>query len=390
MWRALGILLLACAIVHAEPGKSRIVLADPDPALRAAVERTLSPWRIEVVVERTVPTSRAKADDLARSRDAHFVVWREGGELVVLDRRRKSMDHREARVGSLDAIDAAAAALTVKTLMRLEPPPALATTTPVATPPAPPPATTTPPATTAPATTAPATTAPAATTPAPPATAAPEMTPARPPVVAQATQPAPLDVPSPEAPDGPVDDPPAPRTSPASAPELVVQLGFGTRVAAGTEVGMRGIATVLAQPWTIPLRFGITGDLGTSTDVKVGSFRGTWGEWSLVATASYAIAISRWELEPFVGAGVARSRLSGIEMSNPRDETATLATLRAGTWVRWRTGRWSVGGVLSGDVTPASPTYTSASGMSGNPRTTFVVPSVGLTVGAFASIAFGR
>lgn len=341
-------LVVATSLAHAEPQRSRIVLADPDPALRAAIERTLSPWRIEVVVEPAAPTTQAKAGELARLRAAHFVVWREGGELVVLDQRRNAIEHREASVGVLAPADAAAAALTVKTLMRLEPPPAVGTT--------------------------------------PPPTAA-----RKPSVAASASEP--IGEPVGESIGDPIGEPdvaaPDPAPSVATEPEFVVQLGLGTRAAAGTDVGVRGFATVLVQPWSIPLRFGVTGEGGSSTDVKEGSFRGTWRDWSLVATASYAIALERWELEPFVGAGVARSVLSGLEMTVPRDEAATLPVLRAGGWVRWREGRWSIGGEVSGEVTPGAPTYTSTAGMSGNPKPTFAVPSLALGIGVFASADFG-
>ncbi|HWU86185.1 MAG TPA: hypothetical protein VN253_02875, partial [Kofleriaceae bacterium] len=50
-------------------------------------------------------------------------VWRDDGDLFVFDRDRRSTEQRAGTVGPLDAVDAAAAALTVKTLMRLPPPP---------------------------------------------------------------------------------------------------------------------------------------------------------------------------------------------------------------------------------------------------------------------------
>jgi hypothetical protein len=57
---------------------------------------------------------------------ARFVVWRNGGELVVYDRELGSIERRDTHAGVLDAPAAAAAALTIKTMMRLPPPPELA------------------------------------------------------------------------------------------------------------------------------------------------------------------------------------------------------------------------------------------------------------------------
>lgn len=98
-------------------GDSRVVLADKDPELLRAIRATLAPWRLEVVVE-----NPADVHVLTTQEDARFIVWREKGELVVFDRDRKQAEHREAPAGPLDPVSAAAAALTVKTLMRLPPP----------------------------------------------------------------------------------------------------------------------------------------------------------------------------------------------------------------------------------------------------------------------------
>lgn len=100
----------------------RVVLADRDPELRRAIEATLAPWHIAVVVDVAGPIDANAAQLRADARTARFVVWREGGELVVFDRARGQLEHRTAPAGALDPVSAAAAALTVKTLMRLPPP----------------------------------------------------------------------------------------------------------------------------------------------------------------------------------------------------------------------------------------------------------------------------
>ena len=101
----------------------RVVLADPDPELRRAVESSLRPWRIEVIVDPGAPSDVAAAQRRADDRGARFVVWREGGELVVFDRETSQAERREARAGSLNPLGAEAAALSIKTMMRLPPPP---------------------------------------------------------------------------------------------------------------------------------------------------------------------------------------------------------------------------------------------------------------------------
>ena len=97
-------------------------MADSDPELRRALIVSLAPWRLEVVVDPPAPTNTAQADARALANNARFVVWRRDGDLVVFDRERGAAEHREAKAGALDAPSAAAAALTVKTLMRLPPP----------------------------------------------------------------------------------------------------------------------------------------------------------------------------------------------------------------------------------------------------------------------------
>jgi hypothetical protein len=122
--------LIACLIVvvcvgiaGADPAASaRVVLADPDPELLHAVETALAPWKLEVVIDAVRPASTAQAEARATRLTARFVVWRRDGDLIVFDRERRAAEHREGKAGRLDAADAAAAALTVKTLMRLPSP----------------------------------------------------------------------------------------------------------------------------------------------------------------------------------------------------------------------------------------------------------------------------
>ncbi len=118
---ALLILVLTSAALAAPP--DRVLLADPDPELLHAVQSSLSPWKLALVVEYEVPADDTSARARADVAGARFVVWRERDQLVVFDRDRGVSERRPARAGSFDAVTAAAAALTVKTMMRLPPPP---------------------------------------------------------------------------------------------------------------------------------------------------------------------------------------------------------------------------------------------------------------------------
>lgn len=116
------VLAIAAATAVAAPTSARVVLVDPDPELLRALSTALAPWKLEVIVD-VVPIGEEPPAQRAASHDARFVVWRDHSELVVYDRERDEVERREARAGALDPIGAAAAALTVKTLMRLPPPP---------------------------------------------------------------------------------------------------------------------------------------------------------------------------------------------------------------------------------------------------------------------------
>lgn len=109
--------------VSAPSASRRVVLADPDPELRHAMEQVLAPWHLEVVIEAAPPTDTAMAQQRADADTARFVVWRDGEQLVVYDRELGFVERRDSRSGMLDPPTAAAAALTIKTMMRLPPPP---------------------------------------------------------------------------------------------------------------------------------------------------------------------------------------------------------------------------------------------------------------------------
>jgi len=129
------VILVVLVLLHgiAIAGPSRVVVADPDPELRRAIESALRPWKIEVVVEPAAPADETQARANADASRAQFVVWRSAADLVVYDRQRDASDRRPSRLGSLDPVTAATVALTVKTLLRLPPLDPVTTDAPAAT-----------------------------------------------------------------------------------------------------------------------------------------------------------------------------------------------------------------------------------------------------------------
>lgn len=299
-------LMWTAAAAIAEPAaRQRVLLADPDPALRHAMEQALAPWHFEVVVESVPPAGIESARRRGAADTAEFVVWRDGAQLVVYDRGRDAMEQRTSRAGALDAPSAAGAALTIKTMMRLPPPP------------------------------------------------------------------------PPETPDATSVKAEPPR---AAADRVRVQVGAAMRSARSDETATTARFALAAQlrPWRASQwRFGVAGDVGSSTSVSRASFKGTWSEWSLVATAGWSLVHGGWELEPYVAAGLRRSTLDGTEANDARHETAALATARAGAWVRRRYQRWTYGVGLAIDETAQNPTYTRAS----TPAVVFQVPGWAVEAG---------
>ena len=96
-----------------------VVLIAPPRPLEDAVRRSLAPWRIEVVV---VGAEAGAPEALAAAEAAGFVAWREGGDLIFWDTARSHRERR-AMAKDLDEAGAASLALSIKTWMRLPPPP---------------------------------------------------------------------------------------------------------------------------------------------------------------------------------------------------------------------------------------------------------------------------
>lgn len=119
------LLVLVARLASASP---RAIVADGDIQLRAAIADSLRPWLIEVIAAPSAPADQAAATQQASAAGARYVIWREGAELVVLDREGDRIERRAAPAGTLDALAAAAAALSVKTMLRLPALPAVGRT----------------------------------------------------------------------------------------------------------------------------------------------------------------------------------------------------------------------------------------------------------------------
>ncbi|MDB4954938.1 MAG: hypothetical protein JWO36_2507 [Myxococcales bacterium] len=111
-------IVLGSTVANSSP---RVVVADHDPQLRRAVEETLRPWHIDVVIDDAAPAGVDEARLRADDEQAQFVVWREADQLLVYNRVDDHTESRTTPAGALDPLDAAAAALTIKTAMRLSP-----------------------------------------------------------------------------------------------------------------------------------------------------------------------------------------------------------------------------------------------------------------------------
>lgn len=117
-------LLAAAAVVAAAPvaHAERIVVADGDAELARAIQASLAPWKADIVIDANGVRDAGNAVDRADQWRARFVVWREGDQLAVLDRKTARVERRASKAGPLSPPDAAAAALSVKTMLRLPPP----------------------------------------------------------------------------------------------------------------------------------------------------------------------------------------------------------------------------------------------------------------------------
>ncbi|MBL9016149.1 MAG: hypothetical protein JNL83_18320 [Myxococcales bacterium] len=311
---------LSLGVGSAVAGTSdRVLLADPDPQLARAVETSLSPWSIPIVVAEAVPFDVDSARTQATAEGATYVVWRDSGELVIFDRSRDSVERRPAAMGPMDPVGATSVALTLKTLMRLP-----------------------------------------AETPAPSAPAVGTTTAAAASITRE------LELP----PSG-------------GGPRLRFDGGVGVRLAPGSDGGASTRAALGAtlRPWPeLGLGFGVRGDVGSAWSVDSAGFTGRWRDWSAIATTSWTFDRGMFEIEPWVGAGLGRGTLSGDQRGTARSEHQTGLALRAGCAWTAKLAMLRFGAALELGASPSARTFRSPEGTQVFAAPSFGV-QVGLVVG---------
>jgi hypothetical protein len=277
--------LVGLGPAHAEPPPT-LVLVAPPTALVDAVTTSLGPWQIRVVVV-TAPTPAERAATTFR---ATYVATVRGTTLELFHVGEPGVQTRDVPT-RIDDIEAASIALTIKTWMRLGPPPA----------PADPP---------------------------PPPDGPPPDAP-------------PPDGPPPDAPppDGP--PPPPPPAPPRFA--AIATVGLGVRVnQGGFGTRERLVITAGVAAPEVDATFGC--DLGSDLDVDATT---VWSEALIGAHLGHRFLLApMWTLRPRLGIGALRSRVDGVNAASGRTITEINYTLflDAAVDAIWRRGAWTVTG----------------------------------------------
>lgn len=216
--------------------------------LHEALRISLQPWSFEVVdwPRPSSPSSPSSVDEaaLARKANARYVVWydAEHAELVVYDAELARSERRPLSDVPHDEADASALALSIKTMLRLQPPSA------------------------------------------PPETTATEEERWR------------------------------------WLPSLHLGPRFALDGDGGTQLRAQ-LGVAVAPPRLRGLRFGLLGEVGTSTSVEGGGFKGDWSEWSVRAVVGKDVPLATWTLHASAAVGLSRATISGEEMKMSRSES---------------------------------------------------------------------
>jgi hypothetical protein len=199
--------------------------------------------------------------------------------------------------------------------------------------------------------------------------------------------------------EGPPPPPPgggaivAPPPAPDPGIAFRVEAGAAGRVGPGSDAGFGGrlLLGAMIQPSTAHAwRFGLRGDLGTSSSIDRGGTTGTWSDWNVLAVASWTYGRAPWEIEPWVGAGVTRSVLdvSDSTTSTSRHDAQTLFSARVGTMLRRRFGSLTAGLDLELSLVPGAPVYTKSTMGMGAP-TVFEAPRFSIVFGIVVAVDLG-
>lgn len=295
-----------------EPRDRTLVLVAPPPVLVDAVRTSLAPWQIRVVV---IDQAASTPEEIATVNRAGFVAIGGGGELHLYD-HDAPVAQRRPMAADLGEADAAALALTIKTWMRLGPPPAPAL--------APPPE---------PAVAGAATTDPPATSGAAPADPVAGM--------------APTGGPGGPPPLGGSIDRGTARTRAAGRPwRIGATAALGVRVDQGGlgEIGPRAI--LAAGLATRPIDVAVGVELGSGGEVWDVDQPARWSEWLLFVHASRRFPLGpSLALRPIAGVALVRASVDGVRMANaqPFDVASSNLGVDGAVELGWRAGPLAAG-----------------------------------------------
>jgi hypothetical protein len=177
---------------------------------------------------------------------------------------------------------------------------------------------------------------------------------------------------------------PAPGATASALPgRFRIQANAGGRAVG--DGGLRASAAVFVRPLaTRSWRLGLGLEIGPGSDVEAMGFTGTYRDASFVALTSATWAVGPIDLEPFAGAGILSTGLTGKDGPEMRDETKTLPLLRGGIMGRYRLGGVSFGGAVTADGVFGTPTYMTRN----DKKLIFEVPAFALTLSAFVAFDF--